>query len=97
MIEMATCTELRELRGLPALAAIQKTFDQRLSEARGANPVYELLLTLSQGRELHETNEKERSLPPTPVKIGLFTAAACEKVRIVTPRQLYMLQDSPQL
>ena len=89
MIEMAT--ELRELRGLPA--AIQNTFDAQLSNARGAGPAPEPLLTLSQWKELQETNKKERSLPPTLIKPGLFTAA-CEKVRIFTPRQL--LQDSSQ-
>ena len=91
MIEMAT--KLWELRGLPA--AIKKTFDQQLSEARGANPAPEplLQLSLSQWRELQETNKKERPLPLTPVKPGLFTVA-CEQEQTVTPRQL--LQDSAQ-
>ena len=89
MIEMAT--KLRELCGLPAV--IKKSFDQQLSEAKGANPAPEPLLTLSQWKALQETNKKEQSLPPTPVKPGLFTAA-CEKVRIITPRHL--LQASPQ-
>ena len=48
---------------------------------------------MSQWKELQETNKKERSLPPTLIKPGLFTEV-CGKVRIVTPRQL--LQDSPQ-
>ena len=88
MIEMAT--ELRELRGLPA--AIQKTFDAQISNAKGTDPAPEPLLTMSQWKELQETNKKERSLPPTPIKPGLFTEV-CEKMRIVTPLQL--LQDSP--
>jgi hypothetical protein len=88
MIEMAT--ELRELRGLPA--AIQKTFDEQISNAKGTDPAPEPLLTMSQWKELQETNKKERSLPPTPIKPGLFTEA-CEKMRVVTPLQL--LQDSP--
>ena len=88
MIEMAT--ELRELGGLPA--AIQKTFDAQISNAKGADPAPEPLLTMSQWKELQETNKKERSLPLTPIKPGLFTEV-CEKMRIVTPLQL--LQDSP--
>ena len=46
---------------------------------------------------LQETNNKEQSVPPTPVKTGLFIVA-CKKVRIVTPRQLrdIVLHDSPQ-
>ena len=88
MIEMAT--ELRELRGLPA--AIRNPFDEQLSNARGTEPAPEPLLTMPQWKELQETNKKKQSLPPIPIKPGLFTAA-CDKVRIVTPRQL--LQDSP--
>ena len=82
--------ELRELRGLPA--AIQNPFDVQLSNARGADPAPEPSLTLSQWNELQEMHKKERSLPPTPVKPGLFTAA-CGKVRIITPHQL--LQKFP--
>ena len=91
MIENLMATELREFCGLPA--AIQKTFDQQLSEAKGANTAPEPLLTLSQWKELQEANTKEQSLPPTRVIPGLLTAA-CGKVRIITPRQL--LQDTPQ-
>ena len=41
-------------------------------------------------------NKKERSLPPTPVKPGLFTAA-CEEVRIIdTTRPRQLLQESTQ-
>ena len=54
MIEMAT--ELRELRGFSA--PIQKTFDQQLSEAKGANPAPKPLLALSQWKERQETNTK---------------------------------------
>ena len=80
MVEMAT--ELRELRGLPA--AIPITFDAQLSDTRGSDPAPEPLLALPQGKEWQETNKKERSLPPTPIKPRLFTAV-CEKVRIITP------------
>ena len=41
MIKMAS--KVQELRGLPA--AFQTTFDQQLSEAKGANPAPGLLLT----------------------------------------------------
>ena len=40
MIEMAA--ELRELRGIPA--AIQKTFDEQRSEAKGSEPAPEPLV-----------------------------------------------------
>ena len=63
MVEMAA--ELRELRGIPA--AIQKTFDNQCSEAKGSEPAPEPLLTLSQWKALQETNKKERSLLATPV------------------------------
>ena len=43
MIEMAA--ELRELGGIPA--AIQKTFDDQRSEAKGCEPSPEPLLALS--------------------------------------------------
>ena len=76
-------------------AQIKKTFDAQISNAKGTltNPAPEPLLTMSQWKELQETNKKERSLPPTPIKPGLFTEV-CKRVRIVTPRQL--LQESPQ-
>ena len=83
--------ELRELRGIPA--AIQETFDDQRSEAKGSEPAPERMLTLSQWKALQETNKKEHSLPVTPVKkTGLFTAA-CEKVRL-NPRQI--LASSPK-
>ena len=83
--------ELRELRGIPA--AIQKTFDNQRSKAKGSEPAPESLLALSQWKALQETNKKERSLPATPVKKpGKFTAAS-EKVRL-TPRQI--LAPSPK-
>ena len=89
MIEMAA--ELRELRGIPA--AIQKTFDNQCSEAKGSEPAPEPLLTLSQWKALQETNKKERSRPATPVKKPWLFTAACEKVRL-TPRQI--LAPSPK-
>ena len=57
----------RELRAIPALAAIQKTFGDQRSEAKGSEPAPQPLLTLSQWKALQETNEKERSLPATPM------------------------------
>ena len=51
----------------------------------------EPLLTLSQWKELQETNTRNDLCHRS--QLNLFTAA-CEKVRIVTPHQL--LQDSPQ-
>ena len=48
-------------------------------------------MTMSQRKALLESNKKASSLPPTPVKAGLFTAA-CEKVTAtVTPRQTLQL------
>ena len=44
---------------------------------------------MSQWKSLHESNKKASSLPPTPVKAGLFTAA-CEKPK-ATPRQILQL------
>ena len=74
MIEMAT--ELRELCGLPA--AIQKPFGEQFSNARVADPAPEPLLSLSQWKESQETNKKERSLPPTPVKTRGFHSSVRE-------------------
>lgn len=49
----------------------------------------EPLLAMSQWKELLGTNKKVTSIPPTPAKAGLFTAA-CEKVK-ATPRQILQL------
>ena len=46
-------------------------------------------MTMSQWKELLETSEKAFSLPPTPAKVELFTAA-CEEVN-ATPRQILQL------
>ena len=47
------------------------------------------MLTMSQWKELLASNKKATSLPPTPVKAGLFTVA-CEKVK-ATPRHILQL------
>ena len=76
-------TELRELRGLPE--AIQKQFEEQQTKATGTDDeMPEPLMTMSQWKALLESNKKASSLPPAPVKAGLFTAA-CEKVK-ATPR-----------
>ena len=88
MPDMAT--ELRELRGLPE--AIQKQFGKQEAIARSDGKEKEKaepLLTMSQWKELLDTNKKASSLPPTAAKAGLFTAA-CEKVK-ATPRQILQL------
>ena len=38
---------------------------------------------MSQWKSLHESNKKASSLPPTPVKAGLFTTA-CEDIKATT-------------
>ena len=69
---LAMATELRELRGLPR--AIQKQFTEQQEKSEGKEKEKpEPLLTLSLWKELLATNKKATSLPPTPVKAGLFT------------------------
>ena len=80
MLDIIMATELRELRGLPK--AIQKQFEEQQERSEGkdkGNP--EPLLTMPQWKELLESNKKATSLPPTPVKAGLFTAA-CTSVQL---------------
>ena len=77
MLDMAT--ELRELRGLPK--AIQKQFEEHQERSEGKDKGKPgPLLTMSQWKELLESNKKATSLPPTPVKAGLFTAA-CANIK----------------
>ena len=78
-------TELRELRGLPE--AIQKQFSAQQKRTTGKDDdVPEPLMTMSQWKAILESNKKASSLPPTPVKAGLFTTA-CDKIK-ATPRQI---------
>ena len=89
MLDMAT--ELRELRGLPE--AMKNQFDEQQAKSVGkekeeAKP----LLTMSQWKVLLESNKKASSLPPTPAKAGIFTAA-CEKVK-AAPNQILQLTSA---
>ena len=86
MLEMAT--KLHELRGLPK--AIQKQFKEQQERSEGKDKGKpEPLLTMSQWKELLASNKKATSLPPTPVKAGLFTAAGANIK--ATPRQILQL------
>ena len=72
-------------RGLPK--AIQKQFEEQQERSEGKEKEKpEPLPTMSQWKELLVSNKKATSLPPTPVKAGLFTVA-CEKVKAI-PRQI---------
>ena len=85
---LAMATELRELRGLPR--AIQKQFEEQQEKREGKEKANsEPLLTMTQWKELLVTNKKATSLPPTPVKAGLFTEV-CAKVK-ATPRHILQL------
>ena len=75
------------VRGLGLPEAIQKQFEEQQLEAKSNGKdkgKAEPLLKMLQWKELLEANKKASSLPPTPAKAGLFTAA-CEKVK-ATPR-----------
>ena len=85
---LAMATELRELRGLPR--AIPKQFEEQQEKSEGKEKANsEPLLKMTQCKELLVTNKKATSLPPTPVKAGLFTEVGA-KVK-ATPRQILQL------
>ena len=95
MLDMAT--QLRELRGLPE--AIQKQFEEQQAKSDGKDKEKaEPLMTMSQWKELLETNKKASTLPPAPAncKAGLHSSLcqalcrACEKVK-ATPRHILQL------
>ena len=91
MLEMAT--ELRELRGLPK--AIQKQFEEQQDRSEGQDKGKpEPLLTMSQWKELLESNKEDAPPPPTPVKAVLVTEA-CAKPK-ATSRQTLQLQLAQQ-
>ena len=72
--------------------AIQTQFEEQQAQSDGDwkdKEKPEPLMTMSQWKELLETSEKAFSLPPTPAKVELFTAA-CEEVN-ATPRQILQL------
>ena len=83
MLDMAT--KLRELRGLPEVT--QRQLKEQQTKATGKDgEAPEPLMTRSHWEALLDSNKTASSLPPAPVKGGLFMDA-CEKVK-TTLRQI---------
>ena len=92
-IWLQTSTELCESRGLPK--AVQKQFEEQQEKSEGKDKGKpEPLLTMSQWKELLESNKKAASLPPTPFKAGLFTAA-CANIKATPRHSLQLASPTP--